>query len=264
MSASQNKYFSAGERVLLLLSRDPARSDCLHEQECALGDALSLLRRVFPDLPYRIAGKSIIDFGCGSGQQAVALVKNGARYVVGVDRNECTLKRARTLAVNENIDTGRIAFLDELGPQLNGRFDLVISQNSMEHFVQPREALNEMRSALKQDGRLLITFGPPWFAPYGSHMYFFTKVPWVNLLFSERTVMNVRSLYRHDGARHYEEVESGLGRMSLSNFERLICESGMKVYFKRYDCVKRLDFLANIPVLRELFVNHITCELGLS
>ena len=55
----------------------------------------------------------------------------------------------------------------------------------MEHFPEPEETLKEMISALTPEGRLFITFGNPWFSPYGSHMQFFTKVPWVNILFSE-------------------------------------------------------------------------------
>lgn len=39
---------------------------------------------------------------------------------------------------------------------------------------------------------LLITFGCPWLSPYGSHMHFFTKMPWINVFFSETTVMRVR------------------------------------------------------------------------
>ena len=84
---------------------------------------------------------------------------------------------------------------------MKGGFDIVLSHNSMEHFGDPARILDVMKSALKPDGRLYITFGPPWYAPYGSHMHFFTRVPWVNLLFSERTVMAVRARYRNDADR---------------------------------------------------------------
>ncbi|CAN5864331.1 hypothetical protein BH24ACI4_BH24ACI4_08100 [soil metagenome] len=59
-------------------------------------------------------------------------------------------------------------------------------------------------------------------------MVHFTKLPWVNVLFSERTVMQVRARFRDDGATRYEEVVMGLNRMTIARFERLIRASGMK------------------------------------
>ena len=145
---------------------------------------------------------------------------------------------------------------------MDGHFDIVLSQNSMEHFPDPHGALKTMISALRLDGKLLITFGPPWFSPRGSHMHYFTKVPWVNLLFSERTVMNVRGRFRHDGATRYVDVESGLNRMSVAKFERMINEFDLVPLYRRYDCVKGLDIAGTIPIVRELLVNRISVILG--
>jgi ubiquinone/menaquinone biosynthesis C-methylase UbiE len=131
----------------------------------------------------------------------------------------------------------------------------------MEHYPEPAATLEEMRRLLKPGGRLLITFGPPWFAPYGSHMHFFCKVPWLNLLFTERTVMAVRARFRQDGAKRYEDCESGLNKMSVAKFERIIAEAGLKVEDRRYDCIKGLNFLGRLPLLRELFINHVTATL---
>jgi SAM-dependent methyltransferase len=132
-----------------------------------------------------------------------------------------------------------VEFTDKLEDRFKNRFDIVISQNSMEHFEDPIvisqnsmehfedpvKILDEMKSALNQDGKILITFAPPWFAPYGSHMHFFCKVPWINILFSERTVMKVRSNFRSDGATKYEEVESGLNKMTVTKFERIVANA---------------------------------------
>ena len=249
------------EKLLLGLSRKPGNKDYPAGQEnWSLDDALALLCREFPDFSSRIAGKNILDFGCGNGWQSVALAKMGAKYVLGLDTNRKTLKKAEDLAKRLGFEE-KVEYTDRLEHRLKGVFDLVISQNSMEHFGNPSRILDEMKVALNQNGSILISFGPLWLSPYGSHMQFFTKVPWVNILFSENTVMSVRSYFRDDGATKYEEVESGLNKLTVAGFERIISDSNLRIYYKKYACIKGLNFIAHLPFIREFFINHISCEL---
>ncbi len=94
-------------------------------------------------------------------------------------------------------------------------------------------------------------------------MQVFTLLPWVNLLFSEKTVMKVRSRYRSDGAIKYEDVESGLNKMTVKRFERIIQSSNLSVesYFLRG--FKNWHFLTHFPLLRELFTQQVGCILTL-
>jgi len=64
-------------------------------------------------------------------------------------------------------------------------------------------------------------------------------------MFSEKTIMNVRSLYRNDGARKYEEVENGLNKMTVGKFEELISKIDMKTQYKKYECVKGMNIIGN-------------------
>lgn len=190
------------------------------------------------------------------------MARLGARFVFGLDRDERLLKEAQNLARQDGLES-KTGFGDALPAPLKGRFEVVVCQNSMEHFPDPVQAMRAMESALSPEGIIFVTFGPPWYAPYGSHMHFFTRVPWVNILFRERTVMRVRARFRQDGAIKYQEVESGLNKMSVRRFERIVRESGMKVQWRRYECVKGLFPLGRIPVIRELFVNRVNCILRL-
>jgi len=252
---------SLAEKLLLAISHQPGNQNGrLSCKEETVAGALELLRHAFNNFEREIAGKRVLDFGCGYGQQTVAMASSGAKYVVGLDINQKFLQRGRDLAAQHDLK-GRVEFTDKLDERLPGSFDLVISQNSMEHFVQPVEILEIMKSALNPAGKLLITFGPPWYAPYGSHMQFMTKVPWINLLFDEATVMKVRNHFRRDGAMKYEDVEGGLAKMSVAKFERRVSQCGMKIQHKKYECIKGLDFLGKLPVLRELFINHVNCAL---
>ena len=249
------------EKILLLFSRKPGSDDYPHDTSFSEGvDALHLLYDVFPDFLVEIKNKTILDFGCGKGLQAIALVVKGGKFVVGIDTNPEALQKAITAAEGRGI-IKQMKFKEVLEKDDVGKFDIIISQNSMEHFQDPLKALNDMKTALHNNGKIYITFGPPWFAPYGSHMQFFTKIPWVNILFSERTVMKVRGYFRKDGAAKYEEVKSGLNKMSVKKFETIISKCGLKICFKKYQCIKGMNYLNRIPFLRELVINRVSCIL---
>jgi len=260
-TSSLGKNYTVAEKLLLLMSGKPKVSDCQStEEDWNLDNALSTLSKVFPDFLNLINSKRILDFGCGTGYQSAALVKNGAKYVLGVDMNQKCLEKARELAANFGLGR-QIEFMDKVENNFSGSFDIAISQNSMEHFNDPVKILDEIKSAMKKGGIIFITFGPLWFSPYGSHMQFFTAMPWVNIIFDEKTVMAVRSRFRNDSATKYEEVEGGLNKMTVSKFERLIANSGMKIKYIKHDCVRNIGFLGKLPVIRELFINQISCML---
>jgi SAM-dependent methyltransferase len=247
-----------GEATLLRLSRAPGSGDYVTETRTQ-ADPLVLLVRNFPGFADAIRGRRVVDFGCGGGGQSAALAAAGARFVLGVDDNPGMLAAARERAVEQGV-ADRVEFAASLDGEHAAGFDLVVAQNSMEHFLDPASALRAMRDSLAPGGRIFMTFGPPWYAPYGSHMHFFTRLPWVHLLFSEATVMRVRSRFRDDDLRTYRDA--GLNKMSVRRFERLVAESGMRMVFRKYDCVRQLGFLARIPLLRELFINHVSCVLA--
>lgn len=249
---------SLSESVLLLLSRSVESPDFGGGTSgYTLDNALNYHRKTVPDFDRLVHGKRILDYGCGPGWQAVAMALLGASSVVGVDIHGPWLEQARELAERTGV-TDRVRFTDT--PPVD-TFDIALSSNSFEHFSDPAAVLDTMARSVHNEGRVIITFAEPWYSPRGSHMTFFTRVPWVNLLFTERTVMKVRSQFRDDGARFYEEVSSGLNRMTLAKFERIIRASEMRVEFQRYYPVKRLPLVDKVPILRELLVGAVSCIL---
>ena len=73
--------------------------------------------------------------------------------------------------------------------------------------------------------------------------------------------MNVRSRFRSEGASKYEEIKGGLNKMSVGKFEQLISKKGLEVQYCKYGCVKSINFLGKIPLMRELFINRVSCIL---
>lgn len=186
------------------------------------------------------------------------MAKNGAERVVGIDIRDLEAARRRAL---EYGCADRALFVHQLDPEMTGTFDLVVSCSSFEHFADPEACLRHMTEAARPGGRIIVSFAEPWYSPHGSHMNFFVRVPWINLLFSEKAIMEVRSHFRKDGARRYEEVEGGLNRMSLAKFEGIIRKSGMEIEFLKYYPVKSLPLVEKIPLVRELLVASAACIL---
>ena len=125
-----------------------------------------------------------------------------------------------------------------------------------------------MANLLPAGGLIIIAFAEPWYSPNGSHINAFTRFPftnlpfpWLNLLFSERSLLKLRTRYRPDIALRYEDISGGLNRMTLTKFERIIAESGLIVEDLHYHGVKRLPGVTKIPVLRELLTASVACFL---
>lgn len=252
------------EEILLMLSRSPDTPEFIPAapEKHNLDNGLDDLFAAFPSLRSDIQGKTILDYGCGPGWQTICLARSGAGRVVGIDINQTWLEHARSLIAQLEL-TNKAVVYNGWDDRLAGRFDIVISKDSFEHYRDPELAVEEMKKSLRPTGKLFIVFSWPWYSPLGSHMQIFTLIPWVNLLFSERTIMRVRSHYRNDGAMRYEDVESGLNKMTVGRCEKILRASNLTIEHKFLRGFKKLHFLTKVPLLRELFTQQVGYILSL-
>ena len=88
-------------------------------------------------------------------------------------------------------------------------------------------------------------------------MNFFTTVPWVQFLFSESTVMNVRKLYRNDGATRYADVEGGLNKIGIRRLLKFVRDLDLEIEYLKLNPVKGLAVLTGMPFINELFTGII-------
>ncbi len=225
--------------------------------------ALDLLAREYggPWLVDHLRGRDVVDFGCGLGFQSVALARDLGCQAHGFDILNADLQHARELAASEGLSTEQVRFDLPPDDMVAGICDVLISQNSMEHYADPAGVLAAMTRLLRPDGLLLLSWGPPWLSPNGGHTRFFCRLPWVHLLFPERAVLAHRARFRHDGATRYEEIEGSLNRMTVRRCEQLVRQSGLVIEGRKQSCIWRLQPLGLVPGLKEFVVGHVSYVL---
>jgi SAM-dependent methyltransferase len=159
-----------------------------------------------PGIWHEIAGKTVLDFGCGHGHEAIEVAQRGASHVIGLDIQDRHVRMARANQAAAGVSNCTFT------QQFDSYVDVILSIDSFEHFGRPEEVLNEMSKLLKPGGKVLVSFGPPWYHPKGGHFPLFV---WAHLLLTEESLLKWRSKFKHDGALRFHEVAGGLNQMSI-------------------------------------------------
>jgi len=205
--------------------------------------AADSLRRFEPHGDIR--GKQLLDMGCGLGGKTTWYALNGAETVTAVDldpeRVEYAARFARQMgAENTTFLAGDAAGLKELD---QGRFDMVLFNDAFEHLDQPAEALARCRLLLATGGTAHIVF-PPWGSPWGAHLFAYIGIPWAQLLFTDRPLLEIwKERFRAEGGdgrglitpKKLAEVKAAetvaqlrqLNRMTIRRFRRLVEASSL-------------------------------------
>jgi len=200
-----------------------------------------------------LAGRVVIDFGCGEGAEAVEIARRGARRVIGIDVRPHALARARAAAERAGV-SDRCVF----AAHTDERADVLLSIDGFEHYGAPERILELMGRLVHPHGRVVIAFGPPWLHPLGGHL--FSIFPWAHLVFTERALLRWRADFKSDGARRFGEVEGGLNQMTVRRFARLLERSAFEVVRLETVPIRRLRWLSN-AVTREFVTSIVRCTL---
>jgi SAM-dependent methyltransferase len=240
-----------GYRVLRWLSpQGSGPNHCTGEAYARRGKLETLLG---PNVWSEIRGKVVVDFGCGSGREAIEIARHGAHRVIGLDIRNNVLEEARGLAEEAGFHN-TCTFCSETSVKA----DVIISVDAFEHFENPRKVLAVMDTLLKPEGCILVAFGPTWYHPLGGHL--FSVFPWAHLVFTERALIRWRSDFKTDGATRFSEVEGGLNQMSIRRFEQIVAESVFK--FKTFEAIPiRTIRRFHNSLTREFLTAVVRCKL---
>jgi SAM-dependent methyltransferase len=209
----------------LLKHAYPQSPDLLSEQSYAGKSKLTLLG---DELTSKLQGKTVIDFGCGKGNEAIEIAQRGAAHVIGLDIREDFLAIAEQKATLAGV-ADRCTFATATREQA----DVITSIDAFEHFSDPAAILRIMHNLLVPGGEVLFSFGPTWLHPLGGHL--FSVFPWAHVVLSEQALVKWRSDFKTDGATCFADVAGGLNQMMISRFEHLVTEAGFQL--DCLDCV---------------------------
>jgi SAM-dependent methyltransferase len=200
-----------------------------------------------------IKGKTVIDFGCGDGAEAIEIAQNGAARVFGVDIRDSLLETARQRAQAAGVQD-----ICRFGLAAEQPADTIVSLDSFEHFSDPPEVLRVMNSLLRPGGEVIASFGPTWYHPLGGHL--FSVFPWAHIIFSEKALIRWRSDFKTDGATAFGEVAGGLNQMTIGRFEEVVAASPFKIDQLDLVPIRKLKPLHN-RATREFTTALIRCRL---
>jgi 2-polyprenyl-3-methyl-5-hydroxy-6-metoxy-1,4-benzoquinol methylase len=199
-----------------------------------------------------IRGRTVIDFGCGSGGEAVEMTERGARRVIGVDIRDTWLVAARRHAEERGV-SDRCSFMTTPDQPA----DVVVSVDSFEHFDDPATILRIMDGYLAPGGKVIATFGPTWLHPLGGHI--FSVFPWAHLVFTEKALLRWRKSIRPMQTAT-RITECGLNKITIRRFEQIVANSPFR--FERFEAkpIRNLRWLAWGP-FREFGTAIVRCTL---
>jgi len=138
--------------------------------------------------------KTILDLGCSIGGKSIAWAERWkVRQLVGIDINKQSVEAAKLFIAQRGGSSGvRFDFrtcASEHLPFHDGRFDAIITEDTIEHLQDIRATLLECHRVLRKGGRMFCVF-PSYRFPFGgAHLGSAARTPFLEWLFAP-TVLN--------------------------------------------------------------------------
>jgi SAM-dependent methyltransferase len=105
-----------------------------------------------------VAGKDVLEFGCGAAQWSIALAKRGAR-MVGIDLSDRQLEHARRLVDAAGVEVRLVHASAEAVPLPDASFDIVFCDHGAMTFADPYRTVPEAARLLRPGGLFAFSHG---------------------------------------------------------------------------------------------------------
>ena len=140
----------------------------------------------------RLAGRKVLDLGCGYGGRTVYYAERcAAAHVTGIEISAEVVDRCRRFAKARDVENVgfEVAFAEEL-PFSDSSFEAVVSYDVLEHVADPVKAISEISRVLEPGGDAWLVF-PTYLGARASHLDYLTQIPALHRLFDPDTIIGV-------------------------------------------------------------------------
>jgi SAM-dependent methyltransferase len=216
----------------------------------------------------------ILEIGCGTGGVLAAFLERGYQGA-GVDIDPNSLNFAREKLADYIWSKQLIIVLKDIyqinpETELNGKFDLIILKDVIEHIPHQERLMEKMKDLLLPGGVIYFGF-PPWQMPFGGHQQMchskiLSRLPYFHLL--PAPVYNaILKAFKEIPDELMDLKKTGI---SIERFEKITKDAGYKVIDKYYYFInpiykykfnmkvrKQSKIIGSIPYLRDFFTTSV-------
>ena len=115
------------------------------------------LRLEYIDSHARIAGKQVLDVGCGGGILAESMSRAGAE-VTGIDMAEASLNVAKLHALESELAINYVQIsVEDFATENSGQFDVVTCMEMLEHVPDPGSIVRSCAKLVKPGGHVFFS-----------------------------------------------------------------------------------------------------------
>lgn len=178
--------------------------------------------------------KTLLDVGCGDGGGVSAFYDAGF-VCKGFDIETRRVELANAMRGTRDFEMVYGSIYDEDFPCSKEQFDLIVLHDVFEHLEKKELVLEKLKSCLKSDGRILITF-PPYYSAYGAHQQLLSskagKIPFFHLF--PFAISSIIDKLPNEHRSFIEEIKKlAKLKMGINKFESLVTESKLKIFSKK-------------------------------
>jgi len=257
----QNFWLKVGRKIFFRLYQSLG---VLNPYDCFSSYPRDIFARAKRDFSYYsryvdFSGKRVLDVGCGTGIKSIYYSK-ASMEVIGLDASKTFIKKAHDFIQNHRLNSVNFLVADGAHLPFTGNsFDIVTSNDALEHIYDCRGTVSEMERVVEIGGYVCINFGPLWHSPFGSHSYLkeFFSPPWAHLFFPEESIKDTLiKLGRIPKGERCEPLFEHLNRITIREFEEILNSTKLRILFFRLYTGSPFEPLVKTP-FREFLVTQV-------
>jgi ubiquinone/menaquinone biosynthesis C-methylase UbiE len=185
----------------------------------------------------RIAGQTVLDFGCAEGGKLLTWANEGPQVLIGIDTDLRLLRAGVGLSSNSITGQIRVNLVqnDPLGlPLRSDGIDTILCIDTMEHVEHVEEVIREWYRVLFPGGHAFVQY-QHFEMPFAYHADRVLLIPWCHLWLTDSELRHLVKFACEDrkSATGDDAGQGGvipfLNRLTVSSFRRVVEAIGFEI-----------------------------------